>query len=344
MTTYISEATQAKYLNILKCVNSIKKMYEAVRMKDYVMGGINENSHGMRISIKRDKKPNSIFIAMPGFLGGEYQVAGLKWHGPNIRGSTRGSTNYTLILNEPNTGAPIALFEANLLTAYRTAALSLYATTLLKQAQTIKKIGLIAAGEIHTIFLQGLLELYPHINVVKIKSKSSSGAEKFISNFNKFKNIHFEICQNVNAVLDDSDIISVNPGFDFDSLGQMPLLRTKYIKENALVLCLSYAKFSDEFLINDAIKVADNFAMYESYLAEFGYPVYPKLSFLGSRFIDLVYDKQVKTGEIVDIVDILNKTKNEILAKNKPIVFASGGMIIEDIAVACDLLKEIKTK
>lgn len=55
MTTYISEATQAKYLNILKCVNSIKKMYEAVRMKDYVMGGINENSHGMRISIK-DRK------------------------------------------------------------------------------------------------------------------------------------------------------------------------------------------------------------------------------------------------------------------------------------------------
>ncbi|MDY2999319.1 MAG: hypothetical protein SOR68_05545 [Campylobacter hyointestinalis] len=342
MTTYISEATQAKYLNILKCVNSIKKMYEAVRMKDYVMGGINENSHGMRISIKRDK--NSVFIAMPGFLGGEYQVAGLKWHGPNIRGSTRGGSNFTLILNEPDTGAPIALFEANLLTAYRTAALSLYATTLLKQAQRVKKIGLIGGGEIHTIFLQGLLELYPNINLIKIKSKTESGAEKFISNFNKFKNIRFEICQNVNAVLDDSDIISVNPGFDFDSLGQMPLLRTKYIKENALVLCLSYAKFSDEFLINDAIKVADNFAMYESYLAEFGYPVYPKFSSLGSRFIDLVYDKQVKRGEIVDIVDILNKTKSEILAQNKPVVFASGGMIIEDIAVACDLLKEIKTK
>lgn len=342
MTTYISEATQAKYLNILKCVNSIKKMYEAVRMKDYVMGGINENSHGMRISIKRDK--NSVFIAMPGFLGGEYQVAGLKWHGPNIRGSTRGSTNYTLILNEPDTGTPIALFEANLLTAYRTAALSLYATTLLKQAQRVKKIGLIGGGEIHTIFLQGLLELYPNINLIKIKSKTENGAEKFISNFNKFKNIRFEICQNVNAVLDDSDIISVNPGFDFDSLGQMPLLRTKYIKKDALILCLSYAKFSDEFLINDAIKVADNFAMYESYLAEFGYPVYPKFSSLGSRFIDLVYDKQVKRGEIVDIVDILNKTKSEILAQNKPVVFASGGMIIEDIAVACDLLKEIKTK
>ncbi|RAZ40262.1 hypothetical protein [Campylobacter hyointestinalis] len=342
MTTYISEATQAKYLNILKCVNSIKKMYEAVRMKDYVMGGINENSHGMRISIKRDK--NSVFIAMPGFLGGEYQVAGLKWHGPNIRGSTRGSTNYTLILNEPDTGTPIALFEANLLTAYRTAALSLYATTLLKQAQRVKTIGLIGGGEIHTIFLQGLLELYPNINLIKIKSKTESGAEKFISNFDKFKNIRFEICQNVNAVLDDSDLISVNPGFDFDSLSQMPLLRAKYIKENALVLCLSYAKFSDEFLINGAIKVADNFAMYESYLAEFGYPVYPKFSSLGSRFIDLVYDKQVKRGEIVDIVDILNKTKSEILAQNKPVVFASGGMIIEDIAVACDLLKEIKTK
>lgn len=88
----------------------------------------------------------------------------------------------------------------------------------------------------------------------------------------------------------------------------------------------------------------DNFAMYESYLAEFGYPVYPKFSSLGSRFIDLVYDRRVKPGEIVDIVDILNNTKNEILTKNKPVVFASGGMITENIAVACDLLKEIKIK
>lgn len=341
---YIDEKTTAKYLNITNCVKSIQKMYKIMQTKDYAMGGKNANSHGMRISFPRDKHTNNTFIAMPGFLGGEYQVAGLKWHGPNIRGSTRGSSNFTLILNEPDTGAPIALFEANLLTAYRTAALSLYATTLLKQAQRVKKIGLIGGGEIHTIFLQGLLELYPNINLIKIKSKTESGAEKFISNFNKFKNIRFEICQNVNAVLDDSDIISVNPGFDFDSLSQMPLLRTKYLKENALVLCLSYAKFSDEFLINGAIKVADNFAMYESYLAEFGYPVYPKFSSLGSRFIDLVYDKQVKRGEIVDIVDILNKTKSEILAQNKPVVFASGGMIIEDIAVACDLLKEIKTK
>lgn len=188
------------------------------------------------------------------------------------------------------------------------------------------------------------MELYPNINLIKIKSKTESGAKKFISYFKKFKNIRFEICKNVNAVLDDSDLISVNPGFDFDSLSQMPLLRTKYLKENVLVLCLSYAKFSDEFLINGAIKVADNFAMYESYLAEFGYPVYPKFSSLGSRFIDLVYDRRVKPGEIVDIVDILNNTKNEILTKNKPIVFASGGMITEDIAVACDLLKEIKIK
>ncbi|MFW5625326.1 MAG: hypothetical protein ACOCMW_06030 [Campylobacter hyointestinalis] len=341
---YIDEKTTAKYLNITNCVKSIQKMYKIMQTKDYAMGGKNANSHGMRISFPRDKHTNNTFIAMPGFLGGEYQVAGLKWHGPNIRGSTRGSTNHTLILNELDTGAPIALFEANLLTAYRTAALSLYSTTLLKQALSVKKIGLIGGGEIHTIFLQGLLELYPNINLIKIKSTTESGAEKFISNFNKFKNIRFEICQNVNAVLDDSDIISVNPGFDFDSLSQMPLLRTKYIKENALVLCLSYAKFSDEFLINGAIKVADNFAMYESYLAEFGYPVYPKFSSLGSRFIDLVYDRRVKPGEIVDIVDILNNTKNEILTKNKPVVFASGGMITENIAVACDLLKEIKIK
>ena len=57
---YIDEKTTAKYLNITNCVKSIQKMYKIMQTKDYAMGGKNANSHGMRISIPRDKHTNNL--------------------------------------------------------------------------------------------------------------------------------------------------------------------------------------------------------------------------------------------------------------------------------------------
>ncbi|HEB9347314.1 TPA: hypothetical protein RZK39_000497 [Campylobacter coli] len=337
---YIDEQEITKYINIDECVCSIENMYKIMSKGLYTMGGTNANSHGMRIKFKRNDKQDNIYIAMPGWLGGEYNIAGLKWHGPNIRGAVKNSTTYTLILNEPDTGIPLAIMPANLITTYRTAALSLYAAKLLKK--NVYELGLIGAGNIHTVFTKGILNIYPNIKKIKIKSKSQSGIDKLISNFKNNTDIEFVAVDDIKEAVKNSDIISVNPGFDFDNLADMPIIRSNWLKENSLTFCLSFIKFNDEFLINDAIKIADNYAMYESYLEEFGYPVYPKFSGLGSRFVDLVKDGRCEKNEIIDIIDILGGRKKGLLNSNKPMVFASGGMICEDIAVAFDLLKKLK--
>ncbi|MBF7045289.1 hypothetical protein IY974_01795 [Campylobacter volucris] len=336
-TKYISENEIEKLLDINKCVKSIENMYKVMSTGAYTMGGSNANSHGMRISFMRDDKQKNTYIAMPGWLGGEYNLAGLKWHGPNLRGAAEGTTMYTLVLNEPNTGFPLAILPANLITIYRTAALSLYASKLLKN--DVYELGLIGAGRIHTVFIQGMLQMYPNIKKIKIKGKSELGVVKLISEFKNYTNAEFLAVTSVEEAVKNSDIISVNPGFEFDNLADMPIIRSKWLKENSLTLCLSFVKFSDDFLINEAIKIADNYAMCESYLEEFGYPVYPKFSSLGSRFIDLVEENRCIKDEIIDIFDILAGRKNKLLFANKPMVFSSGGMICEDIAIAYDLLK-----
>ena len=63
-------------------------------------------------------------IAMPAWIGGAQPMAGLKWIGskhdnPSARGLPRASA--VIVLNDPETNYPIAVMEAGLISAMRTA-------------------------------------------------------------------------------------------------------------------------------------------------------------------------------------------------------------------------------
>lgn len=59
---------------------------------------------------------------MPAYLGGSHQLAGMKWYGSNIENKQKGLPRSILMmmLNDKDTGAPLALMSANLLSSYRT--------------------------------------------------------------------------------------------------------------------------------------------------------------------------------------------------------------------------------
>ena len=66
--------------------------------------------------------PDRRFMAMPAYLGGKHQLAGMKWYGSNIENKEKGLPRSILMmmLNDKDTGAPLALMSANLLSSYRT--------------------------------------------------------------------------------------------------------------------------------------------------------------------------------------------------------------------------------
>lgn len=61
-------------------------------------------------------------MAIPAYLGGDYQMAGVKWYGSNIENKEKGLPRSILrmTLSDKDTGAPIAFMSADLLSAYRT--------------------------------------------------------------------------------------------------------------------------------------------------------------------------------------------------------------------------------
>ena len=66
--------------------------------------------------------PGRCFMAMPAYLGGRFNGAGVKWYGSKAdhRQHDLPRSIQLFILNDAITGAPKAVMSANLLSAYRT--------------------------------------------------------------------------------------------------------------------------------------------------------------------------------------------------------------------------------
>ena len=115
------------------CVDAMEEMFALLHRGDYRMAGANNNSHGSIVMFPEHSpfptmpKPTTDrrFMAMPAYLGGSFGTAGMKWYGSNIANRDKGLPRSILmfILNDADTGAPLAVMSANLLSAYRTGAI-----------------------------------------------------------------------------------------------------------------------------------------------------------------------------------------------------------------------------
>lgn len=333
---YISEREQLdnNLINMEYALESVKRCFDIMRADDYIMSGSNGNSHGNRLWGKGLAKKN-LFISMPAYLGGEYGCFGIKWHGPNrhIDGKIN-ETNYILIINDGQTGEPKAIIPAGMLTVYRTAAVSAYATEILHN-KPIETLGIIGPGKINKAYTKWVINNYPELKMIKIKGRGKGSIESFVMEIKQHKPmLELKVCESFEESVVNSDVVSINTGFEFHDVTEMPYIKGKWIKSGALLNCSAFVKLSDSFIKGKAYVVADNYEMYESYAHELGYPVYNHLSFLGNRYVDLVHTGQLLREHIYDLKNIKENYDTEL-----PILFASGGMAIEDIAVGYDIYK-----
>ncbi|MCH5519149.1 MULTISPECIES: 2,3-diaminopropionate biosynthesis protein SbnB [Pseudomonas syringae group] len=108
---------------------------------------VNPDSYFLRFA----QKPDARIIALPAYLGGDVDTAGLKWISSfpgNIQHNLQ-RASAVLILNDFATGYPRAVLESSLISAHRTAAsAALGAGALTSGTRNVRKIGIIGAGVI----------------------------------------------------------------------------------------------------------------------------------------------------------------------------------------------------
>ena len=341
---YLSEPDMIKagVKNMDQCVEAMEDLLVTLNKGDYVMAGVNHNSHGAQVIFPDDPQFEGMpknaddrrFMAMPAYLGGKYQMAGMKWYGSNCENKASGLPRSILMmmLNDKDTGAPLALMSANLVSCYRTGAIPGVGAKYLagKDSETVTIIG---PGVMGRTCLLAFLSVCPKITTVKVKGRGQRSLHAF-EEFVKKECPQIQqviVCDSMEEAVKVSDIIcatSTAPVKEID----FPYIAEDWVKKGALICLPSAARFDDDFLINRCKKVVDNYKLYEAWAEEFPYPSYEMVQIIGSKFTDYLHEGRIQREDIVDIADIINKKHPGRESDDEIIVYSVGGMPVEDIA------------
>ena len=341
---YLSEPDMIKagVKNMDQCVEAMEDLLVTLNKGDYVMAGVNHNSHGAQVIFPDDPQFEGMpknaddrrFMAMPAYLGGKYQMAGMKWYGSNCENKASGLPRSILMmmLNDKDTGAPLALMSANLVSCYRTGAIPGVGAKYLarKDSETVTIIG---PGVMGRTCLLAFLSVCPKITTVKVKGRGQRSLHAF-EEFVKKECPQIQqviVCDSMEEAVKDSDIICVTSTAPVKEI-DFPYIAEDWVKKGALICLPTAARFDDDFLINRCKKVVDNYKLYEAWAEEFPYPSYEMVQIIGSKFTDYLHEGRIQREDIVDIADIINKKHPGRESDDEIIVYSVGGMPVEDIA------------
>ena len=125
--------------------------------------------------------PHNRIIALPAYLGHEFEIAGIKWIASfpaNHRvGLDRASA--VIILNSMQTGRPLAILEGSVISAMRTAASAALAAKYLHHGRAIDRVGIVGCGPIGFETMRFLRALYPQVGSVMVFDIEPTRAERF---------------------------------------------------------------------------------------------------------------------------------------------------------------------
>ena len=326
-----------------QCVEVMEDMMVTLQKGDYVMGGENHNSHGCMVTFPDNPEFEGMpkngedrrFMAMPAYLGGRFQMAGMKWYGSNIENRKEGLPRSILMmmLNDKDTGAPLALMSANLLSAYRTGAIPGVGAKYLarKDSETVAIIG---PGVMGKSSLHAFMSVCPNLKTVKIKGRGQKSIDSFVdfvkTNFPQIEEVI--VCDTMEEAIRDSDIISTTTSVG-DKEIEFPFIDDAWIKKGALICMPSAARFNESFYLDKNTKlVVDNYKLYEAWADEYPYPSYDPVQVVGAKFMDLLHDKKIKREEIIDVADVITGVHQGRESDEERIIYSVGGMPVEDIA------------
>jgi N-[(2S)-2-amino-2-carboxyethyl]-L-glutamate dehydrogenase len=150
-------------------------------------------------------------IALPAYVGGEIDTAGIKWiasfPGNLALGMERASA--TLMLNSTQTGHTKAIMESSIISAKRTAASAAIGAEQLKGSQKLTILGLIGTGLINFEIVRFMLNTCPEIETVFVYDLSQERAEQFKRKCQQLsEKLEIAIVSEFSSVFQNSSVIS----------------------------------------------------------------------------------------------------------------------------------------
>lgn len=150
-------------------------------------------------------------IALPAYLGGQEEVAGIKWissfPGNHDLGISRASA--IMVLNSLETGRPELVLEGSLISAARTAASAALAADVIHGAGDIDVLGVVGCGLINREIVRYVTSLDRKVGKVLVYDLDANRARQFGESLDAFAgNIPVEVCAGLAAVMSRAHVIT----------------------------------------------------------------------------------------------------------------------------------------
>ena len=343
---YLSEPDmiRAGVLNSKACVDTIEEVFRLLSKGDYLMGGPQENSHGVMLWFPKEQRfnmpkagPDRRFMAMIAYLGGRFDVCGEKWYGSNTENPATKKLPRSILmvmLNNPTTSEPLALMSGNLISAMRTGAVpGVAARHLAKKDASVA--GILGAGVISKASMLAINAGRPEINKAWIYDIVKEKSVEFAREMQEH-GISVRIAESTEECVRNSDVIAVATS------GKNAVHKEEsWLREGALLETSGVVGVTDEFCLNSRI-VVDNWKMHQEWRDE-GLASPEGIKSLSTwapthQIIRLQTESKFdENRDITDLGDIIENKKMGRKDENEKIFFIAGGMPVHDAAWGFDI-------
>ncbi|WP_313503383.1 tyramine oxidase subunit B [Corynebacterium variabile] len=352
---YLSEPDMiaAGVQDIARCVDVMEETLILLNKGDYMMAGLNHNSHGAMISFPEKPEfegmpadgPDRRFMAMPAYLGGRFNNTGVKWYGSNAENKKDGLPRsiHVFVLNDTVTGAPKAIMSANILSAVRTGAVPGVGVKYLSNPDS-KILAVVGPGVMAKTNTDAIIALRPGIETIKVKGRSQRGIDNFAAYINeKYPDVTVVGCDSIEEAVKDADIVMASTTTDAAGPSAFPYFKEEWLKPGCLVAAPAAARFDDEFLSGNARLVLDAYGLYEAWEEEYGDQAFVLLGIPGTKWYDLAREGKLDKSKIEVVADVA-EGKAPGWDPETVTIYSVGGMPVEDVAWATDLYATAEEK
>lgn len=332
----------AGVLDAGKCVDNAEEVFKLLAQGDYLMGGNTRNSHGMPLVFPKESPfpnmpvagPDRRFVAMPAYLGGRFNVCGVKWYGSNAANKRSGLPRsvLTVMLNNKETGEPLCLLSANLSSAARTGAVPAVGVRYLahKDSEVLVCVG---CGPIGRGCLDAIVTVMPKLKKVICVNRSPANAISMAEHVKKDLGYEAVVEPDLETAVRQGDVISVAAS------RTAPLhFKREWIKPGTTIVA-SGPMMCDEQLWLDMEIVLDNIALHETYVKdgkEAGDPTYG--NHIGTPIYQLIdAGKEPPLREFKVLGKIILGQQEGRADEDQIIWFLNDGMAVFDMGLCHDL-------
>lgn len=284
-------------------------------------------SQPLKPYLKTNKKDEHIadrIIAMPAYLG-EPSISGIKWIGSKFSNPTKKNmerASALIILNDPETNFPIAILEGSVISAMRTAAVTVVATEYLAK-KGFQHLSVIGCGLIAKMQINSLLEQFDHIKNVHLFDLDLQKAEMFGKEMQqRFSHVVFQIHQSAQSAVENAEVLVTCTVTD------QPYIKAEWIQKGTFVSNISIMDIEKEAFLRADKVVVDDWDQSNR-----------EKKIINQLVLEGKFSKEMLHAELGDI--ITNKkagreTDEEIIILNPM------GMAIEDISCAYEIYKKAR--